>query len=354
MDLQKLYLQEIKVPTIKDGIPSSSEALNAFFKSIVVAQAATTQFIDEQKSDSDTLLSATNLLSTSIGSMFSSLTGQLDALTDPNEFLADISSGSYTAGSTANLSRSFNQCTVPIIKEENILTTNDAYGNLTLLNGVTLWYQAENPTPGSWKQIEDAEEVLLGKKPLVINWPGGSAATTVLNLRLDFNFTYKNYKPTVLEFYPIPLFNGQIREVAVRNSVGVGTTGWTAVDLSYLPGYNPPVYSNSFVNQMTPIRVFLPANQSFKSIRIKISLNSASSWGTSKIELKHLEFSTGSYELLVVNPFGDINNITLRGKDVVQLNQLPKTIVGDTATITLSSSDPTTSPVITGAVVTTV
>jgi hypothetical protein len=342
-------------PKVKAGESSDSNLLNRFFKSVSqdISQLATRTSLLASYSNRLQNLAATQ--AGSIQAILSSLSTRVDTLVTSSLLFADMHSLTYidVPNTTATVNKTFGQATLPILEQVDLLVQEDAYGNKYVSDNIKISYAintGSEPSATDFREEPSARDMLKDERAWVVT--NNTTSLQKIWVRLDFPFDFLGRQPNVLEFWPVPCFALNIEEVAY-NSFGSSLTGdWTALDLSYLPGYSPSLYSNTFINNAGPIRLHLPTDVQVSSVRFKMTVRSGTSWwGLFKLKLYHFEYDDTA-NLVVKNPYGfSISEIYLKGKNPSELSALSKSIITNTATITLTSNDPSKTPVVTGVVV---
>ena len=336
---------------IRSGGSSSSEKLNAFFDAIrkdIVLIKQNSEDVSERVS----LLNQLAALQVSgFGAALASIETRLQSISASGETLIDMASSLMIDGSsTMTFLRKYSQAVLPIVSTQNLLTLDDVYGEKYVPDAVKMAYGwSVSGADPSFVYDPKAINMLLGKDPWILDFPSEDPADTELLIKLDYPLTYVGLRPNVLEFLPAPCFLGNITRIAYRNDMGTNLSGWTNFDYTYLPGYNPAFYGDTNVHLAGPTRISLP-DVGIKSIIIGLQFDSATDWGLSSLSLKHEKYSQTA-ELIVNNPYGDISSAYLKGKDPEDLALFSNSLVGPTATYSISSTTTDVSPIITGVVV---
>lgn len=341
-------------PKVKAGESSDSNLLNRYFKSL--------------SQDISSLTTRTSLLASycqrsqmtgsaqagAIQAMITALNARVDAIIASGSVLADLHSNDYiNSSSTAEVSTVFGQATLPIRETVDLLVQTDAYGNNYVSDLIKLSYAvtstSSEPSSLDFREDPAARDMLKGERGWIYESTVNSSQ--YIWLRLDFPFEFLGREPNVLELWPIPPFTMDLLEVSYHEFGASLTSSWQTLDLTYLPGYNETLFGNTYVNNFGPIRLHLPTDVSLSSLRFKLKVRSGISyWGVHQIKLYHFEYDDTA-TLVLENPYGfSLSSLYIKGKDPDELADLSSSIVTSTATITLTSNDPRSSPIITGVI----
>lgn len=354
LEVIKFLIQSGGYPKIKSGQSSSSDVLNRFNEAVatdITNLAVRTSLVAENSSQTQAAMA---IQSASLAGMFASLNARTDTLQVSTMVWVDMHDDMYVdPANTATIDQVFGQATLPILEDTNLLVQEDAYGDKFLPDDVkvfTAWTDdGSEPSILDYTESTDARTMLTEETAWFQTWPGTDQNITDFWFRIDFPFDYLGREPNVLEIWPLPAFGLQIKEVAYHQFGASLSSNWTALDLSYLPGYDETLYSNQYVNQAGPLRLHLPQTQ-ISSIRIRVKSTNQAAWGFWRVRLKHLEYNQTAV-LKILNPYGlSVGSYYVRGKDPSDLAELSGSIASNVVSISMSTDDPFTSPVITGAI----
>lgn len=354
LETVKFLIQSGGYPKIKSGQSSSSDILNRFNQALatdITNLAVRTSLVAENSSQTQAV---TAVQAAAIAGLFASLNARTTTLQVSTMVWVDMHSSAYTETSnTAEVDYVFGQATLPILEDTNLLVQEDAYGDVFLPDDVkiyTAWTDdGSDPSILDYTESTDARTMLTEQTAWFQTWPGTDPNVTDFWLRIDFPFDFLGREPNVLEIWPLPAFGLTVKEVAYHQFGAVLASDWTALDLSYLPGYDETLYSNQYVNYAGPLRLHLPQTQ-ISSIRIRVKATSQAAWGFWRIRLKHLEYEQTA-TLKVQNPYGlSVGSYYVKGKDPSDLAELSGSIASNVVSVSMSTDDPFLSPVITGVI----
>lgn len=354
LETVKFLIQSGGYPKIKSGQSSSSDVLNRFFQAVstdITNLAVRTSLIAENSTQTQAAMA---IQAGALVGLFTSLNARTTTLQVSTMVWVDMHDDMYfDPANTATINKVFGQATLPITEETNLLVQQDAYGTNFLPDDVkvfTAWSNdGSDPSILNYQESIDARLMLTEDAAWFQNWPNTDPNITDFWFRIDFPFDYLGREPNVLEIWPLPAFGLQIKEVAYHQFGASLASNWTALDLSYLPGYDQTLYSNQYVNNAGPLRLHLPQTQ-ISSIRIRVKATNQAAWGFWRVRLKHLEYSQTAV-LKVLNPYGlSVGSYYMRGKDPSDLAQLSGSIASNVVTVSLSTDDPSETPVVTGVI----
>lgn len=339
-------MESAEIPKIKQGGASSSNILNRYFAALAqdMALVFSRTSVIAARADRIELGAAAQAAST-LG-ILQSLSSRVDAVTGAT-VLADMHSAFYldTGSTTATVNNVFGQATLPIRSTENLLVSHDVYGRPFVSPEVEVSYTYTNltaTTPDSSLEFQvDPEAIYMIRGEQ--NWlkdTEGSARTWV---RLRAPLQFRGLLPNVLEIWPFPAGAGTLYSIAYRET-GDGAT-WTVLDLSYLSNYN---VTTGVVDYFGPVRVHLP-NEPIIEIAISMSFGGSATWGLHALSVWNYQYDATA-TLVVKDPYTRdvIEPVILRGKDPGDLSLLDVVLASNTASVTLSSTDTSFTPVITG------
>lgn len=344
-------------PKIRTGGSSDSNTLNRYFESVtfdILSMAADIDLLESRVTD---LNSFGQLQLDALNSVFNSIETRIQVMSSGShieDVFVDMA-GSYNIdlGTTALRDQRVSQATLPILSSTDLLKFSDVYGNMYIPEDIKLKYGFSNDSSlPEFYMSSKSNAALLGTRPWLLSWPTGYTANeTTLYFKLECPIKYEGLAPNVLEFTLLPSFLGQLSVLGYHSSLSPLSADLTPIDYSYITGYNTALYGNSNINQVSKVKVYLP-KEDIGSIVIGFTLPAEGVWGIADVSLKHIQFEETA-DLIVTNPFGDIDSVYLKGKDENTLSDLPISINSNTATISLSTFDPFFSPIVTGVVIST-
>lgn len=349
----KFQLGGANRPKITSGGSSNTTLLNRYFDALSRDISVITYDVLDLVDINQDLKLYGDAQAEGFQSVLSSIESRIAAINPTGQVLADPGSTSYIHSSnTSTLSGKYSQATLPISSTTNLLVYNDVYGTQYIPEDIKVVWGSNttsNSTISSWNYDENVERALLGTGPWVRPYSfTTSPSVTNIWIKIELPFKFQSRRPNVLEFIPIPVFSHKLLGVYYSSSINEPFANWTAVDTTYLPGYNPDIYSNNYVNNVGPTRVFLP-DATMSAIIIGFQLSDSTNWGLSTLTLSHTLFETEA-NYVVQNPYGSISSISILGKDPSDLANLSQSISTNTATVQLGTTDPSISPVITGVI----
>lgn len=339
-------LESVEKPKIKAGASSSSNILNRFLDAQIqdlTLQAARASQIALR---ADRIALAMDSQALAMTSLLETLSTRVNSASAYSQVFADMASQTYinTGSTTADLNAKFNQATLPIRSTTDLLIQTDVYGNPMVYSQVSINYAFGETAPSSEGFIlsQSALEMIKELEPWV-NDPVGQPVWIVLKADLQF----RGLTPNVLEFSPFPAWGHDLVSVEYQRAGESFTGTWIALDLSYLPFYSDVTGQ---VPMVASVRLHLP-NEAITQIRIKLRPRSANvPWGLHSLKLYHREYENTA-TLVVLDPYSrTIGTTVIRGKDPSSLSLLQKTTSGSQTTINLTTTDTSTTPVITGVI----
>lgn len=345
-EIPNFLLESSEQPKIQAGGSSNSNMFNRYFQrlqgdvnllqtrtNLVAARCARMELIANNQGSA--LLSA-----------FQSVSTRVDIASGYSHVLADMFSQFYvnTGQSSAAIDYRFGQATLPVRSTTNLLVEEDPYGNKYVSPVVDLsWATGSSVSPLQYVSDPEAINMLKGEQAWML---APVASGDVVWTKISAPMQYRNLAPNVLELYPMPHFAFDLLEVAYQLEGQSFSSTWTALDLSYLPGWQA---STSTVSQVGPVRLHLP-NVGMSQLRIKMRARTDTPWGWYAINLYHREYSD-SATLTVQDPYSrTITSTQLRGKDPSLLSLLTTTLNSNNATVQLTTTSTISTPVITGVI----
>lgn len=341
--------------TVSSGATSNSQQLQSFINGIFNDTAELKAFATLAQNAYLDLSEATSASALGIQNMVSSLSSRASSLSSSGMALISMHSSSQvvTGDTTCSISTVFGQATLPVLEETDLLNYTDLYGLTRASSDIRVWTAQSSGSAHSlndYKEAPNSELFIECKQPLVEELETISGTKRYLWVRIDIPYGSQYKAPTCLEIYPLPAFACNIEEIGYLTAEASNLSTWTTLDLSYLPGYNQDLYSNAWVNNAGPLRVFMPGTV-VSAIRIKLSADENIVMGLGKVRLLSQTFDNTGV-LKVTNPWGlDISTLALKGKDLLTLSELPVVINNTDATITLSRQSTGVTPVITGVLI---
>jgi hypothetical protein len=339
-------LEAAEAPKIKAGGSSSSNILNRFFSALA--------------KDLSLLGTRTNLLATrssrvesmatqqgaALQAAFQGLATAIEAVTGGVVF-AEMHSQRYVHPSTtADVDQTFGQATLPVRSSTNLLVQTDVYGNPFVSPEVEVSYAhtaVQGSPPGSLSFQVDPEGIYMLRGEQMWVRPDGNTDMNWVKVRAPLQF--RGLTPNVLEIWPAPSLIMDLAGVWYRKAGDSSGGTWYSVDISYLPGYQ-----SGSCKHFGGVRVILP-NEPISEIAIGLKANTATAWGLERLEISHVEYES-SATLIVREPFSRTisSDVVLRGKDPSNLALLSLTVNANQASIAMTSTDSSRTPVITGAI----
>ena len=341
-------------PKIRVGGSSDSSVLNKYFESVTLDLLALTVDVDVLGLQVTNLSQFARAQNDTLATMFNDVEIRLSILASgsyEDSVLVDMaSSTNVDSNSTATQTRWANQATLPILNTVNLIKYSDVYGNTYVPQEIKLKHGYSDGTElPSFEEHRLSDSVLLGNTPLMLNWPdGASPSETTFYFKLDLPIELQNYLPNLFEIGLLPMLNCKIVTLGYHNSQSPTLNDLIDLDYTYLPGYSSAVYGNTDLNDVSKIRVHLP-KQPIGCIVVGFQTYGVSYWGCNNISVKHLEYET-SAELIITNPYGNIDSVYIKGKDENDLASTPVVIDSNTATLSLSTNDPFYTPVVTSVI----
>lgn len=347
----EFMIESSESPKIKSGGSSSSNILNRFF-------AALGQDISLLATRANILASRSSRIEKgsaeqggALQAQFTSLSSRVDAASSYSYVLADMHSTFYIDNGSENnvdFSYVFGQATLSALSTTDLLVQNDVYGNNYVSPEVQFSYSTSSASSVSVMSvtdfIPDPDGIFMLREEQT--WLLDTGVTQTKGyIRIKAPLQFRGLTPNVLEIWPFPAFSMKLRKVSYRIA-GDPEDTWTHADLSYLPGYNS---STGVIDNFGPVRLHLN-NRPISELVFEFDVSSSDVWGVKKIKLYHREYdSSGSF--IVEDPYSrTIGDISLRGKDPTILSTFSNTKAGNQATINISSTDSSYTPVITGVI----
>jgi hypothetical protein len=347
----EFMVESTEAPKIKAGGSSSSNILNRFFNAL-------TQDISLLATRANILAARSNRIEKgsaeqggALQAQFVSLSSRVDAASGYSRVLADMHSSFYIdngAESNVEFNYMFGQATLAELSSTDLLVQTDVYGNSYVSPEVTYSYSnssASSITAMSISDfIPDPDGIFMLRQDQT--WLRDTAVgQTKGYIRIKAPLQFRGLTPNVLELYPFPAFAMKLRKVSYRVAGNPDDT-WTHADLSYLPNYNS---GTGVVDNFGPVRIHLE-NEPISEFVIELDVSSSDVWGMKKVKMYHKEYdSSGTF--VVEDPYSrTIGNISLRGKDPATLSTFSNTKTANQVSISISSTDSSKTPVITGVV----
>jgi hypothetical protein len=351
LSVDKFIQETARDSGIKPGATAESERLNDLFS----RASKDFSMLAGQMLEAGQLASLANnnaiAQAAGLQGFISSLSERVDTISSSSMVLVTMHSlASVVASSTTcHINTVFGQATLPISSDTNLLyfsgLDNKKYVDQNLL--VEYCGTSEvDPEESDWQTHLMGQAMIKEESPAISPFPLISPDKAKLWVRVSFPFESLAAKANVLEIYPVPVFNCVIEKIQYNTYGASLESGWTDLDLSYLRGYNPTLYGNSFVKYAGPIRLFLP-NTNISAIRIKMSMSNAEYWGLHRFRLKHLDFED-SGQITIQNPYNySIGNYYLYGQPDSGYNDIAVSLAGRLATLNVAGTDRNTTPVLT-------
>lgn len=348
--IEFLIESSAETPKIKAGGSSSSNVLNRYFNALSqdISLLATRANVLAARS-SRVELGCSNQAA-ALQSAFTALSASIEAASGYSQILATFHKNTYinTGTTTATIDYTFGQATLPILSSVDLLVQEDVYGNSYVSPEVTWSYSTSSATGVANLSLTDfvvdPDGIFMIKQEQT--WikecnPGQTRGW----IRVKAPLQYRGLTPNVLELWPFPALGMDLYGVWYRKAGDTDGT-WTAADITYLPGYSSTL---GRIEKVGPIRIHLP-NEPLSEILIGLGVSSVDVWGVKKIKIYHREYDSSA--VLVVNdPHSrTIGDTTLRGKDPADLSTLGITKSTNTATINLTTTNSTSTPVLTGVI----
>jgi len=343
-------VESADTPKIKAGGSSNSNVLNRFFNAVSgdISLLATRSNILATRSLR--IENAAIAQSGALNATLTSLSTRVDAASGYTQILASIHSSNYVDNtSTADISQIFGQALLPISSSTDLIVQTDVYGNKIVSPEIEVSYaQSTATSPSSISidtfQANDDGVYMLKEEQLFIQ-PGSTSSTSWFKIKVPLQF--RGLNPNILEIWPFPAFDCELKGVWYQKLGDSNTGTWYSLDLSYLPGYDT---SSLTVKKAGPIRLMLSGDP-ISQLCFGLKPSSANYVGVKRVKLYHYEFGNTA-TLVLKDPYNrTLGNVFLRGKDPSDLSLLNISKVGNKATITLTSTNATNSPLITGSVI---
>jgi hypothetical protein len=338
---------DIETPKVKEGGSSSSNVLNRFFDTVSRELGLLMARINAVASRSDRVVKIGVAQSAALLAQWQSLSTRVDQASGYSLVLADMHSQTYVnlAQTTADIDYDFGQATLPIRSTSDLLAMTDVYGNVRVDNEVEV-STAIGTSPTTLDYAVDPEAIYMLREEQEWILPTAASGSFVWT-KIKAPLQHRGLAPNVLELWPVCSFALDLVEVSYQLAGQSFTGSWTALDLSYLPKYST-TYGK--VTGHGPVRIHLP-NLGLSQIRIKQQTRSDTVWGWARIKLYHREYNDQA-TLTVQDPYSrTVSNPLLRGKDPATLSLLSTTLSNSNATINLTTTDSSVTPVITGCIV---
>lgn len=347
----EFILESSESPKIKSGGSSSSNILNRYFSSLGQDISLLATRANILASRSSRIEKGCAEQGGALQSQFQSLSTRVDTASSYAYVLADMHSTTYiSVGSEVNVDFDyvFGQATLNALSTTDLLVQSDVYGNSYVSPEVQFYYSTSSASSIAVLPITDFIPdpdgifMLRQEQTWLLDTQAGQSKGYV---RIKAPLQFRGLTPNVLEIWPFPAFAMKLRRVSYRVA-GDPEDSWTNADLTYLPGYNS---TTTVVDRVGPVRLHLD-NRPISELVLEFDVSGSDVWGLKKLKIYHREYdSTGSF--VVQDPYSrTIGGTSLRGKDLASLSTLSQTKAGNLVTITLSSTDSSTTPVITGVV----
>lgn len=347
------FLESIQESRFRAGGPSSSHLLN---RAISAIQDDLTQAAEDIADCVDTqriLGLALAAQEAGLARAFSALNTRVSALSASHTSLAEFSLNTRTvtdpAQTLAEINPLFGQATLPATSRQNILVIEQAGTRpiiptqasvkIAIQTGVTSSSGATPPADSAFG--EDRYWVYAVDNDDRTFWPIEDSTTSHMAwIEVDLPGDVSGgYRCNELEFVPFPLFGTSL--VAVQAEV-IGQ-GWQDVDFTYVTGYNQPTGT---VIGLGPMRLCF-ARTSIRRFRIGLFVSGL--WGCSHIKAADAVYQSPApvtVDFSVDSP-GTITTVLTNGKDSQSLGLMTQAVSGSKVTLTLSSTSPTETPVLT-------
>ena len=338
--------ESIQAPKIKDGASSNSNILN--------------RWIEAVRQDLITLTSRTNLLATrsdrldrAMSAQSAALLSQVqNAVTTVNQasglssVLCSMHSSFFIQASqtTADIDYVYGQATLPVRNKTNLLLQNDVYGNFYVPDEIDIGYSfVTTPQEQDYTSDPEAIYMLRNEQAWIV-----AETNQPFYVKIKTPVQYQGLVPNLLELSPFPAFGMNITEIAYQAAGDGFTNAWIPLDLTYLPKYDAATEGGVIV-KAGPIRVHLP-NVNIGQLRIKFEPQSSLPCGIYSLNMFNVQYDT-SATLTVKDPYSRlINSTSLIGKDPSNLSTLTVTYSGNLATVYLTTTDTSVTPVIEGVI----
>ena len=346
------FLETIQEARFRAGGPSSSRLLG---KLVDAVQQDLSALTDEVADSVDTLRVVASALAAQeagLARAFASLATRLSAVNFGRSSTMDLSlCERLDAGSTtADVAPLFGQAILPAASRQNVLVIESpgespriplgAAIRLALQPAVTSSAQAVPPSDSAfgedpyWPYAVDGDDRTF--------WPIEDPTSTphMAWLEIDLPGDVSGaYRCNELEFVPFPLFATSL--VAVQAEV-IGR-GWTDVDYTYLTGYDVPT---GCVIGLGPLRLCFD-RQDVRRFRLGLFVQGF--WGVSACRVLNAVYQSPA---IVAADFSadsppPITNVIAGGKDPGALALMAQTVGNTHASITLSSTSASSTPVLT-------
>lgn len=341
----EFLLEATEAPKVKAGGSSSSNILNRYFNALVKDLSLLGTRTNLLASRSDRVEEMGVQQGTALLATFQGLATAIEAVTGSTIF-AEMHSQRYVHPSTtAEVDQTFGQATLPIRSSTNLLVQTDVYGNPFVSPEVEISYahtDSQGSPPGSLSFQTDPEGIYMLRGEQMWIRPDGNSTMNWVKVRAPLQF--RGLSPNILEIWPGPSLVMDLAGVWYRKAGESGGT-WNSVDISYLPGYQGGVCKH-----LGGVRIFLP-NEPISELAVGFNANTATAWGLQSLTISHVEYEA-SANLIIREPFARTisSDVVLRGKDPSELSLLTITVNGNQASIAMTSTDTSTTPVITGAI----
>lgn len=341
-DSVDFLIESVEKPKIKPGGSSDSNLLNRYFDALSrdISMLSTRANVLALKADRMDLGMASQ--ANALNNILQALVSSVQAVSGLQSMFADLYTARFVDPSTtAHISHTFGQATLPVISSVDLWVQTDAYGTKYLTSDIQMSYAyGVNPGELDFKLVSDPEDFLKGDQ-IWISEP----TSDFVWARFKTPLQYRGMPPTYFEVWPFPAFGVDI--VSVRYQKFGDDVTWYPLDLSYMPGFDP---NTGRVKLAGPVRIFTD-NQPTTAFKILMKPVNNTPWGFHKVRAVYEEYESTA-NLVLKHPFGKpISNIVLKGRNPnAELPFLARSIVNDTVTIILASNSVTTTPVITGAI----
>lgn len=348
----EFIVESVEAPKIKAGGSSSSNILNRFFSALgqdISLLATRTNILASRSSRVELGCTAQ---SAALQASLVALATRVDLASGYSMVLADMHSTTYLDTGNINwnvdVDYVFGQATLNTLSTTDLIVQTDVYNNSYISPEVQFSYSIVNGTSISSMSItdfvSDPDGIFMLKQEQT--WiKEVVAGQTKGFIRLKAPLQFRGLTPNVLEIWPFPAFSMKLRKVSYRLA-GSPENTWTDLDLTYLPGYNG---ATSVVDFFGPVRLHID-NIAISELVIELDVTGCTVWGLKKLKLYHREYESAGV-LVVQDPYSrTIGNLSMRGKDPSTLSTFSVTKTANKATIAVSSTDSTLTPVITGVI----
>lgn len=346
------FLETIQEARFRAGGPSSSYLLN---RAVTAIQEDLTELAEEVSGSVDTLRVVSLALAaqeSGLARAYASLNTRISGLSFGTQSTADLSLCERidTGNTTAEINPLFGQATQTARSRQNVFVVEvpgeqpkipqQSALRLALQPSIATSAGAVAPLDSAFGEDEYWRYAVQGDSRVF--WPIEDQTSTPhmawIEIALPGNVSGA-YHCNELEFIPFPLFSTSL--VAVQAEV-IGQ-GWVDLDYSYLTGYDQPTKT---VIGLGPMRLCFDRTS---ITRFRIGLFVQGFFGVSSVRVLDAVYTSPSNVTadFSADSLGTISTITAGGKDPQVLNQMTTSINGSRATIALTSSTSSSTPVLT-------